>query len=80
MMDGRRCGMMARAVSSPFLVPSGGWEAGADSVGWVAKARKLKVLTVDKGLLREVKEVQKMVNAITLCKVRPLPNLPHRFG
>ena len=33
-----------------------------------AKARKLKSLTVDKGLLREVREVQKMVNAVTLCK------------
>lgn len=34
-----------------------------------AKARKLKSLTVDKGLLREVREVQKMVNAVTMCKV-----------
>lgn len=48
-------------------------ELPTDATFVVAKARKLKSLTVDKGLLREVKEVQKMVNAITLCKVSALP-------
>ncbi|KAJ9098130.1 hypothetical protein QFC21_004459 [Naganishia friedmannii] len=49
--------------SSRVEGPSSGRYDGASS-----RARKLKSLTVDKGLLREVKEVQKMVNAVVLCK------------
>lgn len=33
--------------------------------------RKLRVMTVEKGLLRETKVVQKMVDALVECRVRP---------
>ena len=36
----------------------------------IGKARKLRALTVDKGLLRETKQVLKMVDALVQCKVR----------
>lgn len=32
--------------------------------------RKLRIMTVEKGLLRETKVVQKMVNALCECRVR----------
>ncbi len=32
------------------------------------KARKLRQLTVEKGLLREVKQTQRMVDALVQCK------------
>ena len=34
-----------------------------------AKARRLRHLPVEKGLLREVKEVQKVLDALIRCKV-----------
>ncbi|KAJ9117444.1 hypothetical protein QFC22_004294 [Naganishia vaughanmartiniae] len=54
--------------SSRVEGPSSGRYDGASFSVMVARARKLKSLTVDKGLLREVKEVQKMVNAVVLCQ------------
>lgn len=41
------------------------WE-GADEK---AKARRLRHLPVEKGLLREVQQVQKVLDALLLCKV-----------
>lgn len=44
----------------------------ADRIGvgdFIGKTRKLSSLTVDKGLLREVREVQKIVGALIQCRV-----------
>ena len=37
-----------------------------------AKARRLRHLPVEKGLLREVKMVQKMLDSLVKCKVWPM--------
>lgn len=39
--------------------------------GKTMSGRKLRVMTVEKGLLRETKVVQKMVDALVECRVRP---------
>jgi hypothetical protein len=45
---------------------AGGGGAGGGAAG---RARKLNSLTVDKGLLREVREVQKIVGCLIQCRV-----------
>lgn len=35
----------------------------------LAKARRLRHLAVDKGLLREVKAIQNMLDALVVCRV-----------
>lgn len=39
---------------------------------YVAKARRLRHLAVDKGLLREVKAIQKMLDSLVVCRVSPV--------
>ena len=45
--------------------------------GWmgdgVGKPKKLNSLSVDKGLLREVREVQKVMASLVLCRVSSAP-------
>jgi hypothetical protein len=36
---------------------------------YAAKARRLRHLAVDKGLLREVKAIQKMLDSLVVCRV-----------
>lgn len=44
-----------------------------------AKARRLRHLPVEKGLLREVKMVQKMLDSLVKCKVCPM-SFARRLG
>lgn len=44
--------------------------------GKTMSGRKLRVMTVEKGLLRETKVVQKMVDVLVECRVRP-QNMRH---
>jgi hypothetical protein len=54
-------------VRVPF--PSDHHHVVADMGQWTAKARRLRHLAVDKGLLREVKQVQRVLDSLVLCKV-----------
>lgn len=40
--------------------------------------RKLRIMTVEKGLLRETRVVQKMIDALVECRVRP--SMPYSFS
>lgn len=40
--------------------------------------RKLRVMTVEKGLLRETKAVHRMIDALVECRVRRLPCYRYR--
>ena len=42
--------------------------------------RKLRIMTVEKGLLRETKVVQKMIDALCECRVRLPPFFPAKTG
>jgi hypothetical protein len=52
--------------SNRMSMAGGGGGGGAGAGG---RARKLNSLTVDKGLLREVREVQKIVGCLIQCRV-----------
>lgn len=55
-----------RGKGSPSRAASGGGVQRSKTVA----GRKLRVMTVEKGLLRETKIVQKMVDSLVECRVR----------
>ena len=59
----RSDGLSAGCTSLKAVNPS--------SLTSVAKARRLRHLPVDKGLLREVKQVQNILDSLIMCKVSP---------
>jgi hypothetical protein len=55
--------------SNRMSMAGGAGAGGGGSGGAGGRARKLNSLTVDKGLLREVREVQKIVGCLIQCRV-----------
>jgi hypothetical protein len=56
---------MKNSRSKPAPSSSGGLQRGKTLAG-----RKLRVMTVEKGLLRETKAVQKQIDTLVECRVR----------
>lgn len=59
------------AIEDDFTPHRGASSAAQPERRKTIMGRKLRVMTVEKGLLRETKVVQKMINALVECRVCP---------